>query len=190
MASFIDTNEIRKGSKIQIDNYPYTVIDFQHVKPGKGNAFTRCRLKNLQTGAALEKTWKSGERLETPDLEFRNMQYLYPEGDMYVFMDNSNYEQISLTKESMAEQVVFLTENMEVNVLFYNGKAINVELPTFVQLPIVYCEPGFKGDTATGAMKPAELQGGHKCMVPLHLKEGDLLKVDTRTGEYVEKVNK
>lgn len=186
----IELNDIKKGSKLLIDQYPYTVVDFQHVKPGKGTAFTRCKLKNLQTGQQLERTFKSGERFEEPNLEFKNMQYLYAEGDMYNFMDVSNYEQLMLNAVTLGDQVGFLTENIEVNVLFFNEKPINVELPTFVLLPIEYCEPGFKGDTATGASKPATLKGGHVVTVPLHLKEGDILKVDTRTGEYVEKVNK
>ena len=142
------------------------------------------------TGQILERTFKSGERFEEPNLENREMQYLYPEGDMAVFMDNTNYEQLSLDSKMLGEQSKFLKENMEVVVLFFNEKAINIELPIFVELPIAYCEPGFKGDTATGASKPATLQGGHIVTVPLHLKEGDILKIDTRTGDYVEKVNK
>jgi len=186
----IDTKEIKKNVKLQIDSQPYTVIDFQHVKPGKGNAFTRCKLKNLMTGQVLERTFKSGETLEEPNVEFKAMQYLYAEGDMLQFMDNANYEQLSLQKNVLGDNAAFLTDNMEVSVLFYNEKPINVELPTFVLLPIEYCEPGFKGDTATGGSKPARLSGGHMVQVPLHLKEGDLLKIDTRTGEYVEKVNR
>lgn len=186
----IETKEIKKNVKLQIDGSPFTVVDFQHVKPGKGNAFTRCKLRNLMTGQMLERTFKSGEFLETPNLEFKNMQYLYAEGDMYQFMDNSNYEQLALQKAVLADQAAFLTDNMEVTVLFFNDRPINVEIPIFVQLPIQYCEPGFKGDTATGASKPATLAGGHIVNVPLHLKEGDVVKVDTRTGEYVEKVNK
>ena len=186
----IDTNEIRKGVKIEIENQPFTVVDFQHVKPGKGNTFTRVKLKNLQTGQVLEKTFKSGERLEQPNLENHTMQYLYSEENIFHFMDSSNYEQITLNKSTIGNQSVFLKENLEVEVLFFNGKPINVELPVFAELVITYCEPGFRGDTATGATKPATLEGGHICKVPLHLKEGDKLKIDTRTGEYVEKINK
>ncbi len=186
----LDTSDIKKGVKILIDNDPYTVVDFQHVKPGKGNAFTRVKVKNLKTGQSLEKTFKSGERIPPADVEYREMQYLYPEGDMYNFMDMESYEQIALQEKSIEDQKPFMKENIIVGVLFFDGKAINVELPTFVELPITYCEPGFKGDTATGATKPATLEGGHVVSVPLYMKEGDVLKIDTRTGEYVEKVNK
>ncbi len=186
----IDINDIKKGSKLLIDSSPYTVLDFQHVKPGKGSSFTRCVVKNLQTGKQLERTFKSGERFEEPNLDFKMMQYLYADGDMYHFMDTSNYEQLAFNGSLLGEQVPFLKESIEVNVLFFNEKAITVELPNFVILPITYCEPGFKGDTATGASKPATLEGGHVATVPLHLKEGDFVKIDTRTGDYVEKVNK
>ena len=186
----IDSGDLRKGSKILLDNYPCAILEAEHVKPGKGSAFARCRLRNLQTGQLLEKTFKSNERFEEPNLEYREMQYLYLENDMFVFMDNQNYEQISISAKLIGDSKLFLKENLPVGVLFYNEKPINVELPNFVELPITYCEPGFKGDTATGASKPATVEGGHVVTVPLHLKEGDVLKIDTRTGEYVEKVNK
>lgn len=186
----IDSGDLRKGSKILIDNYPYTVLEAEHVKPGKGSAFARCRLKNLETGQLLERTFKSNERFPEPNLEFKEMQYLYMENDMYVFMDNQNYEQTSLPEKLVGESKGFLKENIQVGIMFYNDRAITIELPTFVELPIIYCEPGFKGDTATGASKPATVEGGHIVTVPLHLKEGDVLKIDTRTGEYVEKVSK
>jgi len=186
----IETNEFKKGSKLKIENYPYTVIDFEHVKPGKGQSFTRCKLRNLATGQILERTFKSGEKFESPDLEFREMQYLYADGEMFTFMDNTNYEQVLLNNKMLGDQSKFLTENMVVNVCFYEEKPINVDLPNFVELPIQYTEPGFNGNTATGATKPATLLGGHTVTVPLHMKEGDILKIDTRTGDYVEKVNK
>ncbi len=186
----IEINDIKKNSKLLIDEMPYTVVDFEHVKPGKGSAFTRCRLRNLKTGQQLERTFKSGERFEEPNLEHRSMQYLYPEGEVFTLMDNENYEQTSISRSLIGDQANFLKENMEVGVLFFDEKPISIELPIFVELPIVYTEPGFKGDTATGASKPAKLEGGNMVTVPLHLKEGDILKIDTRTGEYVEKVNK
>lgn len=186
----IELNDIKKNSKVLIEGNPFTVVDFEHVKPGKGTAFTRCRLKNLKTGQQLERTFKSGEKFEEPNLDHREMQYLYPEGDMYTFMDNENYEQISIGKNLLGDQVPFLKENMECGVLFFDEKPITVELPMFVELAIEYTEPGFKGDTATGGTKPAKLTGGHTVNVPLHLKEGDILKIDTRTGDYVEKINK
>ena len=186
----IETNEFRRGAKLQIDGAPYSVIDFEHVKPGKGQAFTRCKLKNLKTGQQLERTFKAGERFEEPNLEHREMQFLFMEGDLLNLMDLKNYEQIQVNKQLVGDTFLFLTENLEVGVLFFEERPINIELPVFVNLAIQYCEPGFKGDTAQGATKPATLVGGHKVTVPLHMKEGDVLKVDTRTGEYVEKVNK
>jgi elongation factor P len=186
----IESGDLRKGSKVLIDNYPYTVLEAEHVKPGKGSAFARCKLKNLQTGQQLERTFKSNESFEEPNLEHLELQYLYNESGMYYFMNNENFEQVIVDEKLLAESKMFLTENLNVGVLFYNDKPIAVNLPTFVELPITYCEPGFKGDTATGASKPATLMGGHVVTVPLHMKEGDLLKIDTRTGDYVEKVNK
>jgi elongation factor P len=186
----IEINDVKKNSKLLIDGFPFSVVEFEHVKPGKGSAFTRCRLKNLKTGQLLERTFKSGERFEEPNLEHREMQFLYSEGEMLTFMDNENYEQLMISKPLVGTQAMFLKENMEVGILFFDEKPITVELPIFVELPIVYTEPGFKGDTATGATKPAKLQGGHTVTVPLHLKEGDILKIDTRTGDYVEKINR
>lgn len=186
----IDINDVKKNSKLLIDGFPYAVIDFQHVKPGKGAAFTRCRLRNLKTGQQLERTFKSGERFEEPNLEHREMQYLYKENDMFTLMDSQNYEQLPVGRDLLGDQAGFLQENMEVKVLFFEERPISIELPNFVELKIQYTEPGFKGDTATGATKPATLEGGHVVTVPLHLKEGDLLKIDTRTGDYVEKINK
>ncbi len=186
----IELNDIKKNSKILIEADPFTVVEFEHVKPGKGTAFTRCRLRNLRTGQLLERTFKSGERFDEPNLDNREMQYLYTDGELYTFMDNTTYDQLNLTGQLLGEQAKYLTENLVVTVLFFNEKPISIDLPIFVVLPITYCEPGFKGDTATGSNKPATLQGGHIVHVPLHMKEGDMLKIDTRTGDYVEKVNK
>ncbi len=186
----IETSEFRKGAKLEIDQQPYAIIDFEHVKPGKGQAFTRCRLRNLQSGQMLERTFKSGDKFPSPNIEAKEMQYLFREATILTFMDTATYEQITLNAETLKDSIKFLKDGILVTVLFYNERPINVELPTFVQLPIEYCEPGFKGDTATGASKPATLEGGHVVTVPLHLKVGDILKVDTRTGDYVEKVNK
>ncbi|NCN27206.1 elongation factor P [bacterium] len=185
----IELNDIRKNSKVLLDSSPYAIIDFEHVKPGKGGSFTRVKMRNLITGQLLERTFKSGEKFGQPDLDHRDMQYLYPEGDMYHFMDTGNYEQLALEKSLLGDQIVFLKEGLQVTVLFFNGKPINIEIPNFVELAIEYCEPGFKGDTAQGATKPARLVGGHTVTVPLHLKEGDVLKIDTRTGDYVAKVS-
>lgn len=186
----LETSEFKKSAKLELDKQPYSIIDFEHVKPGKGNTFTRCRLRNLITGQVLERTFKSGEKFPSPDLEAKEMQYLYAEANLLTFMDSKTFEQVQLDEKVLGDDKKFLLDNLEVVVLFYNGSPINVELPNFVVLPIEYCEPGFKGDTATGASKPAKLQGGHSVTVPLHMKEGDMLKIDTRTGDYVEKVNK
>ncbi|MFW6067452.1 MAG: elongation factor P [Myxococcota bacterium] len=183
-----DTSDIRKGLKVRIDGQPYVVVDHQFVKPGKGQAFTRTRLKNMITGSILERTFKSGEKLEKADLEERQMQYLYPEGDRRVFMDTQTYDQISLGDDQLGENVHYLLDGTMVDVLFYEGKPIDVTPPIFVELAVVETEPGFKGDTTSGATKPARLETGMKVNVPLFINEGDVLKVDTRTGSYVERV--
>ncbi|NCN40552.1 elongation factor P [bacterium] len=186
----LEVGSFKRNSKLEIDGFPYTVVDFQHVKPGKGSAFTRCKLRNLITGQQLERTFKSGDRFPIPDISAKDMQYLYAEGDLLTFMDTSDYEQITIDASTLGDSRKFLVDNMECAVLFYNNKPINVELQNFVELPIEYCEPGFKGDTAQGGTKPATLAGGHTVTVPLYLNQGDILKIDTRTGEYVEKVSK
>jgi len=186
----IDINDIKKNTKVLIDGAPYTTIEFEHVKPGKGSSFTRCKMRNLKTGQLLERTFKSGEKFEEPNLENKDMQYLYAEGEMLTFMDSTNYEQVMVNKSILGDQARFLKENLDCSVLFWDEKPLTIELPMYVILPITYCEPGFKGDTATGGSKPATLEGGLVVNVPLHMKEGDMLKIDTRTGDYVEKVNK
>lgn len=186
----IETNELRKNVKVLIDSAPYVVLDAEHVKPGKGNAFTRCKLRNLKTGQLLERTFKNGEKFEVPDIMSREMQFLFQDGVLLTFMDNETFDQVTVNSELIGDQMKFMKENIVCSVLFFQERPINIELPMFVELPITYCEPGFKGDTATGASKPATLEGGHVVSVPLHLSEGDILKIDTRTGDYVEKVNR
>ncbi len=181
------TADFRKGLKIEIDGKPWIIVDFQHVKPGKGGAFVRTKLKNLETGQVLDQTFRSGAKVGRPDLEEKSMQYLYQEGDQYVFMDNENYDQIFLAKEYLGDAVAFLKPNIDLKVLFFNGKPIGVELPITVDLEVTSTEPGVKGDTATGATKPATLETGHVVQVPLFIEEGDVLRIDTRTGEYVER---
>ncbi|MCS6797900.1 MAG: elongation factor P [Myxococcota bacterium] len=185
-----DTSDIRKNLKIQIDGVPFTVIEFQFVKPGKGQAFTRTKLRNMMTGAVIERTFKSGEKLQPADLEERHMQYLYPEGDSYVFMDQTTYEQLSLPAEQLGDGRYYLLDGTVVSVLFFSGKPIGVTPPTFVEMKVVQTEPGFKGDTATGTTKPAKMETGLEVQVPLFVNEGDVLKIDTRTGEYVERVGR
>jgi len=181
------TAEFRKGLKIEIDGKPYVIVESQHVKPGKGGAFVRTKLKNLSTGQVLEQTFRSGAKVERPDLEEKRVQYLYQEGDQFVFMDTETYDQVYVVEEYLGEAVSFLQPNIEVKLSYYKGKPIGVELPTFVELAVTHTEPGLKGDTATGATKPATLETGYVVQVPLFIEEGDILKIDTRTGEYLER---
>lgn len=181
------TADFHKGLKIEIDGKPYNIVEYQHVKPGKGGAFVRTKLKNLETGQVLEQTFRSGAKVERPDLEQKDVQYLYQEGDQFVFMDNQNYEQIYISDEFLGDSVYYLQPNIELELLYFNGRPIGVELPTSVVLAVTYCEPGMKGDTATGATKPATLESGLVVQVPLFVNEGDMLKIDTRTGSYMER---
>lgn len=184
----LSTADFRKGLKIELEGEPYVIVDFLHVKPGKGGAFIRTKLKSLITGNVIDRTFRSGERIETPALEERKMQYLYREGDRYHFMDNETFEEFTLTHGQLGENRNFLPENGELQILFHDGKPIGVELPIFAELKIVQTEPGIRGDTATGGSKPATLETGAVIQVPLFLNEGDVIKVDTRTGEYIERV--
>jgi elongation factor P len=185
-----DTSDIRKNLKITLDGQPFTVVDFQFVKPGKGTAFTRTRIKNLITGAVLDKTFKTGEKLEPANIEAREMQYLYQEGDHYVFMDNKNYDQVHLSEDQFGEARNYLLPNVNTTVLFYNERPIGVDIPNFVELEVATAEPGVKGDTASGATKEVILSTGARVNVPLFINEGDRLKIDTRTGEYVERTGR
>jgi elongation factor P len=182
------TAEFKKGLKIEIDGSPLTIVDFQHVKPGKGGAFVRTKLKNLLTGRVVDQTFRSGERVKKPDLVEKEMQYLYRDGDRYCLMDNETYEQILLTAEQVGDAVLFLTENMNLQVLIFNQQPVTVDLPNFVELTVAQAEPGLRGDTATGGTKPATLESGAVIQVPLFINEGDRVKVDTRTGNYIERV--
>ena len=182
------TSDIRKGLKIEIDGDPYTVVDFQFVKPGKGNAFTRTKLKNLVSGAVLDRTWRSGEKLQEAQLEERQMQFLYQDEGGYHFMDQDNYEQMALTGEEVGEDARFLLENLVVTALLFKGRAVSLSLPTFVELEVVETDPGLRGDTASGGRKPATMNTGAIINVPLFIERGERLKIDTRTGDYVERV--
>jgi elongation factor P len=184
----ISTSDFRKGLRIELEGEPYVIIDFLHVKPGKGGAFVRTKLKSLVSGNVIDRTFRSGEKIKSPALEEKNMQYLYREGERFYFMDSETYEQFSLTEDHLAENKDFLQENIEVKILFHNNQPIGVELPIFVVLKIVQTEPGVKGDTASGGSKPATLETGALIQVPLFLNVGDIIKVDTRTGEYIERV--
>lgn len=184
----ITTSEFRKGAKMEYKGDPCEIIDFQHVKMGRGGAIIRTKLKSLRTGNVLEDTFRSGEKFETPQLEEKDMQYLYAEDNMHYFMDTENFEQIPLTAAQLGDIKKFLKENMTVKVLNYKGVPLTVELPNFVELKVAKTDPGFKGDTASGGNKPATLETGAVVKVPFHINEGDILRVDTRTSEYIERV--
>jgi elongation factor P len=181
------TAEFRRGLKIEIEGKLYAIVEFQHVKPGKGGAFVRTKLKNLETGQVVEQTFRSGAKVGKPDFEEKYVQYLYQDGDQYVFMDNTTYDQIYVPADNLGDAVNFMYPNIEVQVSYFNGKAIGVELPVSVVLEVTETEPGVKGDTATGATKPATLETGYTVQVPLFINQGDKLKIDTRTGEYQER---
>ena len=185
-----DTTAFRKNLKIEIDGEPWVILSAQHVKPGKGVAFVKTRMRNLITGRTLERNFRSGDKVGVPNLRQREMQYLYNDGEGWVFMDNSNYEQITLMKDAIEEALPFLLDNLSVDILFYEGKAISVDLPNFIEVEVTECGPGVKGDTAQGGSKPATISTGYTLNVPLYLNEGETIKVDTRTGEFVERVNK
>jgi len=182
------TADFKKGLKIEIDGAPYTIVEFLHVKPGKGGAFVRTKIKNLMTGKVLDQTFRSGEKLKQPDLAEREMQFLYREGDSFYMMDNETYEQLALTSEQLGDAVLYLIENLNLKVLFFNQQPVAVEAPNFVELTVAQAEPGVKGDTASGGTKPATLESGAVIQVPLFINEGDQVKVDTRTGSYIERV--
>ncbi|MBI5602209.1 MAG: elongation factor P [Deltaproteobacteria bacterium] len=182
------TAEFKKGLKIELDGKPFLIVDFQHVKPGKGGAFVRTKLKNMINGRVVDQTFRSGEKVGRPDMEEKEMQYLYREGDNFVFMDNATYEQVYLSREQIGEQVQFLQENINIKLLYYNKEPLGLDLPNFVELTVTQTDPGFKGDTATGGNKPATVETGAVIQVPLFIAEGDRIRVDTRTGSYMERV--
>jgi len=186
-----NTAEFRKGLKIEVEGTPFIIVECQHIKPGKGSAFVRTRMKNLLNGKILERNFKSGETVDTPNLEQRSMQYMFKdEARAYHFMDTSNYEQIFIPGDVLGETTGFILENMEAEVLFYNGNAIGIEIPMFGNYRVVQTDPGFKGDTVQGGTKPATIETGAVIQVPLFVLEGDFVKVDTRNGEYIERVGR
>ncbi|HDZ62800.1 MAG TPA: elongation factor P [Nitrospirae bacterium] len=184
----ISSNDFRKGSKIEFRGDPYEVIDFQHVKVGRGGATIRTKMKNLRTGSIIEESFRGGEKLSRPHLEEKSMQYLYSQDNMYYYMDVDSFEQMPLSADQLGNNMKFIKENMVVKVLYYSGNPIGVELPIFVELKIVKTDPGVKGDTASGGSKPAVMETGVTIKVPFHLNEGDTIKIDTRTSEYVARV--
>jgi elongation factor P len=184
----VSTAEFKKGLRIVFDGQPYVIVDFQHVKPGKGGAFVRTKLKHMKAGRVIDNTFRSGERVELVDFEEKHMQYLYRD-DLYHFMDTETYEQVSLTASEVGEASDYLKENTEVDVLYISGSPAGIDLPNFVELAIIKTDPGVRGDTAQGGSKPATLETGAVVQVPLFLNEGDVVKVDTRTGEYLGRVS-
>ncbi len=186
----ISTNDFKRGTKIEFKGEPYEVLEFQHVKMGRGGAFVRTKLKGLKSGKIIEETFNAGDKVPKADLEEKEMQYLYMQDKMYYFMDNETYEQLPISEEQLGDKRFYLKENMNVYILYYKGEPIAVELPNSVELQVVETEPGVKGDTASGGSKPAKLETGAVVKVPLHINEGDIIKVDTRTGEYIERVKK
>jgi elongation factor P len=188
MAGVIDTSEFKKGLKIEVDNEPFEILDFQHVKPGKGSSFTRTTIKSLVSGRQLQPTFKSGDKVGRPDIEEKDMQYLYHQGDEFHFMEQKTFEQTFLNEGVLGESKNFLKENINCSVLFYNGKALGISLPNSVELKVITCDPGVRGDTVSGATKPATLETGYMVNVPLFINEGDILKIDTRDGKYLTRV--
>ena len=181
----ISSNDFRTGLTIELEGGVYTVVEFQHVKPGTGAAFVRSKLKNVRTGGVIERTFRAGEKVETARIDRREMQYLYSAGNNYAFMDTQTFEQMELTSESLGENLKFLKENMNITVLLYDGSILGIELPNFVDLKIVETTPSIRGDTVSGATKAAKLESGATVQVPLFVEEGDMIRIDTRTGEYL-----
>lgn len=184
----ISAGDFRKGVTVEMDNSVYIIVDFQHVKPGKGAAFVRTKLKNVITGGVLEKTFSPTDKLPRAHVETKEMQYLYHDDELYYFMDLETYEQIPLNHSQVEDAIPYMKENTNVIIKFFKGEAFSVDPPNFVELEVVQTDPGFKGDTATGGTKPCTLETGAVIQVPLFINIGDAIRVDTRTGEYMERV--
>lgn len=188
MAAVYMAGDFRNGTTFEMDGGVYRVVEFQHVKPGKGAAFVRTKIKNVITGAVLERTFNPSEKLQGAEIEKREMQYLYNDGDLYYFMDNETYEQMPLNAEQLGDSLKYIKENMNVKILSFKEKVFAVEPPMFVELEVTYTEPGFAGNTTTTSGKPATLENGLEISVPMFINIGDVIKIDTRTGEYMERV--
>jgi elongation factor P len=183
-----ESGDLRKGLKIEIDGEPYVIVQFEFVKPGKGQALYKCRLKNMLTGVQFDKTFRSGDKFNEANLEEVEMEYLYAEGDNYCFMNTTTYEQEFLNRDQLAEATHYLKENTRCNVLVFDGKPIDITLPNFMELKVTQADPWVKGDTASGDSKPATLETGYVVQVPPFVEEGEYIRIDTRSGEYVERV--
>ena len=184
----VTAGDFKKGITVEWDGGIWTIVDFQHVKPGKGAAFVRTKVKNIITGAVLEHTFNPTDKMPKAVIETKEMEYLYDDGDLYYFMDGESYEQIGLTKDQVEDAIVFMKANTKATVRFYKGAAFSVEAPTFVDLEVTATEPGFKGDTASNTTKPATVETGYTLQVPLFINIGDVIKIDTRVGEYLSRV--
>ena len=183
----VSAGDFRNGLTFEMDDSVFTVIEFQHVKPGKGAAFVRTKLKNVITGSVTERTFNPTDKFPTAYIERKDMQYLYNDGDLYYFMDKETFEQLPINKDDLSDNFKFVKENMDVKILSVKGKGFGIEPPFFVELKVVETDPGFKGNTATNTTKPAKLETGATIGVPLFINEGDMIRVDTRTGEYMER---
>lgn len=184
----IGMSELKKGLKIEIEGIPYRIVEYQHVKPGKGAAFVRAKIKSFLDGKVIEKTFHAGDKCEEPNLVEKTMQYLYHDGDTYQFMDTENYEQIALNDAQVGDSSKWMLDGMSVQILFHNNKAISVDVPQIVELKITETAPNFKGDTSSAGKKPATLETGAVVQIPFHVLEGEVIRVNTETCEYVEKV--
>jgi len=183
-------SDLRKGLKIEMEGVPYEVVEFQFVQPGKGQAMYKCRLKNLINLNTIDKTFRAVDKIDQPNLEERELEFSHEEGDHFVFMDDRTFEQVIISADVVGEQKYFLTEQLKVSVLFHNNAPLTITLPSYVVKKIAHTEPGARGDTATNVTKPAKLENGYELGVPLFINEGDLVKIDTRTGKYFERVSK
>lgn len=184
----IGMGDLKKGLKIEIDGIPYRIVEYQHVKPGKGPAFVRAKIKSFIDGKVVEKTFHAGDKCEEPNIEEKSMQYLYHDGESYQFMDNNTYEQVALNDSQVGDSAKWIKDGLNVHILFHNNKAISVDAPQVVELLITETAPNFKGDTSSSSKKPATLETGAVINVPFHILEGDIIKINTDTGEYLEKV--
>ncbi len=183
----ITAGDFRNGATFELDGQVFQIVEFQHVKPGKGAAFVRTKLKNVITGATVERTFNPTDKMPKAHIERKDMQYLYNDGDLFYFMDTETYEQLPISKDTIGDTFRFVKENMIVKILSFKGNVFGIEPPTFVELEVTETEPGFKGDTATGATKPATLETGAIVKVPLFINQGDIIRIDTRSGEYLER---
>ena len=188
MADVYMAGDLRNGTTFELDNNVFRVVEFQHVKPGKGAAFVRVKMKNVITGSVLERTFNPSEKLQGAEIEKRDMQYLYNDGELYYFMDNNTYDQMPLNEEQIGDALKYIKENMNVSMLSFKGKVFAVEPPMFVELEVTYTEPGFSGNTTTTSGKPATLENGLEISVPLFVNIGDKIRIDTRTGQYMERI--